>query len=152
MTHEEWRKRMESISIAQASDTSVALKMVFVLAEEVQDETSASLSRWHEEQTLQSAIRIYLDMNRKEDACALLEELASRQRKVLVGAGHAAAQLLAEAALIRFQLGEGEAGVRLVKEALQLFGHFPEPNSFLNDAIGEWRRFVADRGIAGSHS
>ncbi len=49
---------------------------------------------------------------------------------------------IAEAALLRFKCGEGEAAIRLVKAAMDLFGPFPEPNSIFVDSIRAWRTYV----------
>jgi tetratricopeptide (TPR) repeat protein len=137
VTHNEWQNRMKSITEMEDSDPSGALELVLKLAEETRTEAHSSLSSWHEEQALNHAATIYLDMNRPSEAANIFEQLAQRHRGIYIGAGRSAAQLMAEAALARFRLGESEVGAKLVEEALRLFGQFPEPNIFLADAIRE---------------
>jgi hypothetical protein len=151
MTNCEWVGRMKEILERGESDSSGALDMVMKLAEESRTEANSSISTWHEEQALSHAATLYLAMDRRAEACDIFEQLAQRHRRTLNGAGHSAAQLLAEAAVARFQLGDAEAGARLAKEALTLFGQFPGPSVFLADALREWQRFE-DEKQAGSGS
>jgi hypothetical protein len=149
VTHDEWKKRLGSIADLQDSDPSGALDMAMRLADDSRAEAQSGLSEWHEEQALSFAATIDLELNRYAEACEIFEQLALRHRRTMAGAGHSAAQMLAEAAIARFQLGEGELGAKLAEESLRLFGQYPEPNLFLADAIKEWRRFVDGKQVVG---
>jgi hypothetical protein len=73
------------------------------------------------------------------------ERLAVDNVRSMLSYGHSAAQLFAEAALLRFRMGEADEGVRLTKEALRFFGQFPEANGFMIDALAEWVRLQKSR-------
>jgi hypothetical protein len=142
MNHDEWTKRFKAVLQDAESDLAVTLDLTLRLAEDARLVARDAVSLWHERQALGHAIGLYKKMGRNAEAGALLERLARDHQVEIAGHGHSAAQLLAEAALLHFQMDEGDAGARLAQEALQLFGQFPEANIFLMDLIREWRRHL----------
>src|SRR5262245_27033214 len=115
MDHAEWVKRMKAAGEILDADPELALEMFLAIAEEsrppdgIPGEARAQQARGMVAST-------YLEMNRRADAAALFEQLAREHASAMSANGRSAAQAFAEAALLRFQLGEGEAGEKLVQE------------------------------------
>jgi hypothetical protein len=120
------------------SDPHASMAASLALAEECHSASELAISSWHERQAREQAAEASTQLGDLAAAAAIYERNAVQHRGALNGHGHSAAQLFAEAALLRFQLGETAAAIALVKEALRFFGQFPGPNGFLVNAMSAW--------------
>jgi hypothetical protein len=135
--------RFKEIQKLQDEDPAAASDAALRLADESERLAENAISHWHMQQALGLAADIYLDSKRDVDASKALEKLARIHRGEMNGHATSSAQNLAHASVLLFKLGDCEQGAKLAREALQLFGQFPEPNPFLIDALDAWKRWLA---------
>ena len=140
LTHKDWAEGIKAIADLPAEDRIEAVSQLRELLAKADAAHSASISRWHIHQGLALLAQLECAGGAGLRAAELYERAAREAHADYRSAKLSAAWSFAEAALLRFEVGESGKGLELATEALSLAEPHLDPSATYERLVAEVRR------------
>jgi hypothetical protein len=137
MTHAEWLERFKAAVRLSNEDPAGASSLLLELAEHAKVGSRDCVGEWHEQQALGTAGTFLEKSGHPDRALELYQRTLELCRSRTTYWSRAATHMLALVALLHFNQGRDDEGVRTALDALRSLGREPEADTILLDMMRE---------------